>query len=137
MKKYIILFLLICGLVCTISSISCAEEIMPYASESIRNTGITISTSGDQVYASAVISATGKASKLGFSEIVLYHKIDGEWEVAASTYDKYGYNLKSYSASVNCKKVPGREYKATCSSMATVKGVSDTGSASVGPVTIN
>lgn len=137
MNRIFKIFIAVCVLLVGLSMNAAAENTVPYASEAISDTGIGISVSGGRVYASATVSATSKASKLGFTKIILYHKIDGNWEVAASASDKYGYNLKSFGASVSCEKSPGREYKATCSSMATVDGVSDTGSASVGPVTIN
>ena len=135
MKKNICTIGLALVLIISFSLIAIADEIVPYASESIRDTGIALSVSGGKVYAAASVSATSIASKLGFSSIKLYHKVDGVWKVAASTKDAYGANSKSYSSSVSCALVPGREYKASCSSMATVNGISDTGSASVGPVT--
>lgn len=137
MNRIFKIIIMVCVLLAGISMNAAAEGIVPYASDAISDTGIGISVSGDRVYASATVSATSKASKLGFTEIILYHKIDGKWEVAASASGKYGYGLKSFGEAVSCKKAPGREYKATCSSMATVNGVSDTGSASVGPLTIN
>lgn len=122
-------------LIFSISLAAIADEIVPYASESINNTGISLGVSGGKVYASAVINATSIASKLGFSYIKLYHKVNGVWTPVASANNVYGANRRSYTSSVSCTLVPGREYKASCSSMATVNGISDTGSASVGPVT--
>ena len=135
MKKNLCTIGLVLVLIIAFSLIAIADEIIPYASESIRDTGIALSVSGGRVYAAASVSATSIASKLGFSSITLYHKVDGVWKVAASTKGVYGANSKSYSYSVSCTLVSGREYKASCSSMATVNGVSDTGKAIVGPVT--
>ena len=135
MKKLSVLVLMVLCMIFSSLTVF-AEALVPYASESIRNTGISISVIDGRVYAIASVGATSIASKLGFSQITLYHKVNGQWQVAASKSDDYGSNSHTYESAVSCQKVSGREYKASCSSMATVKGISDTGSASVGPTTV-
>ena len=135
MKKLSVLVLVVLCMIFAALTVY-AEDLVPYASESIRDTGISIDVSGDRVYAIATVGATSIASKIGFSQITLYHKVNGRWEVAASKSNDYGANSKTYGSEVSCQKVSGREYKASCSSMATVNGISDTGSASVGPTTV-
>lgn len=135
MKKSIIAIGIALVLIFAFLLTAFADEIIPYASDAIDDTNIFISVSGGKVYASASVSATGIASKLGFSYIKLYHKVNGVWTPVTSANNVYGANRRSYTSSVSCTLVPGREYKASCSSMATVNGISDTGSASVGPVT--
>lgn len=136
-KKVCVSFFALCLFVVMFSSIAFASEIMPMSSDIITSTGLTLDTSGSQVVATATVKTTGTASKLGFSKITLYHKIDGVWKVAASTSGSYGYNNYIYKDSVSCSKVSGREYKASCSSYAAMGGSSDTGSASKGPTTAN
>lgn len=134
MKKITVVVLSILFLMSSVV-IGQAQDIEPLASKTIRETFIEISASNGKVYASAGVSAVRKATKLGISKVTLYQKVDGKWEVAASASDKYSSDKITYGTSVSCTLVSGREYKASCKSLAEIGDLSDTGSASVGPKT--
>lgn len=136
LKKIGIVLCIACLLSTMITAVAAATDIVPYASYIIDSTSIALNmSSGSNVKATAVVKATGTASKLGFKKITLYHKINGTWIVAASKSSSYGYQNNVYQDSVSCTRVTGREYKASCSSYVELNGSSDTGSASKGPYT--
>lgn len=123
-------FCVVCLVVCLFPWSVLCEDVVPYASDVIDITEITMSSSGGKVYAAATLKTTDSATKIGFTQITLYHNVNGVWEVAASASNKYGTGTK-YSYSVSCNLVSGDQYKASCRAYAVVNGKSDTGSASV------
>ncbi len=134
-KKLLAAFCAIALLVMMLPYTVGAVDIVPYESEVIATTQLYLSSSNGKVYADATIKTKATASKLGFSSITLYQKIDGVWMVAASATQKYLNNDSRYDYSVSCTLVSGREYKASCKTYAIVNGQSDTSSASAGPRT--
>lgn len=124
----------VCLLACMFPWSALCEDAVPYASYVIDTTEITMSSSGGKVYAVATLKTTDPATKIGFTSVKLYHKVDGVWKVAASASNKYGTGV-IYTVKVSCNLNSGDEYKATCSAYAVVDGESDTGSASVGATT--
>lgn len=136
-RKKVISILVLCLVICLsiVPYAASASQVVPYASDVIDYTSLTLTSSNGKVHVDASIGTTDTASKLGFKSITLYHKVDGVWKVAASASEKYSSGKAKYTYSVSCSLVSGREYKASCSSYAVVDGSSDTGSASVGPKT--
>ena len=135
MKKLFAMLCLVTLFVGMIPCISGATDIVPYASDVINFTDMALTAKDGKVYADATVKANAFASKIGFTSITLYHKIDGEWKVAASASQKFISNDGRYDYSVSCTLVSGREYKASCKAYVVVNGQSDTSSASAGPRT--
>ena len=137
MKKKLVSAIVLCFVLCLgiLPCAASASEIVPYASDVIDYTSLTLTSSNGKVYADAHIATTDTATKLGFKSVTIYHKVNGVWSVAASASGKYSSGTDDYTYSISCSVVSGREYKASCSSYAVVNGKSDTGSASVDPIT--
>lgn len=112
MKRSVIL-LIFCLSLCIASTALAKNDIVPFASDLIKQYSVSISCSNSgTVTATASIVATKPVDKVGFSLIRIEEKQGNSWKTVKSTTNVYRNGANRYSKALTYQGTSGKQYRA-------------------------
>lgn len=119
------LSILICVTLITCHLSIAFASMKPYASRVFDDALVSIDYADGKVYATAIVSTIGNATKLGFKSITIYVENGDGWSEVKRVTNKYVSNIDSSTYTIYADRTVGKHYKGEAICYGIVNGISD------------